>query len=167
MLEVELSINDLIIKSKDQIITQINKKDNEEWYKNMNNKSTLSIYRQFKEKVEEIQWFRNGYRYSLMMMARSDTLPLEWRNWEIGGSKICKLCSEEVETLEHFLLVCPSLQSTRNEYLELQWPINVNKRDLISLILLFRELDEEKCSYYIDMLLRIWSHRRKLINSMD
>ena len=45
------------------------------------------------------------YRY------KSKTLKLKWRNRFAGGDERCYLCGgSEVETLEHFLLDCVSLE---------------------------------------------------------
>ena len=37
----------------------------------MSTKSTLTIYREYKEKIYEVKWFRNGQKYSVIMIARS------------------------------------------------------------------------------------------------
>ena len=48
------------------------------------------------------------------------------------------LCSSEIETLDHFLIECPKLQIVRQQYVELQRPTNMNKNEIMALILLFK-----------------------------
>jgi hypothetical protein len=40
----------------------------------------------------------------------------KWARYISESNSICKLCDEEVEDIEHFLLSCPILNSTRLRY---------------------------------------------------
>ena len=162
--ELNITYDDIFTKSKNQINNIINSYDNKIWCSNMNEKSTLTLYRQYKDKVNEIKWFRNGVKYSTFMKARSNTLKLKWRNWGIGQNKMCDLCCNEIETLEHFLLDCTKLQIARNYYLELQRPINCNKNEILAIILLLKISNDQPDSYFIDMIQNLWTQRNKILN---
>ena len=89
---------------------------------------------------------------------------MKWRNWDIGQNKMCDLCSNEIETLEHFLLDCTKLQIARNYYLELQRPINCNKNEILAIILLLKISNDQPDSYFIDMIQNLWTQRNKILN---
>ena len=73
---MKLSVSDIGFLSIDIIKKKINSYDNNIWLNNMQNKSTLQLYRQHKKEVAEENWFRNGYKYSLMMECRGTSLNL-------------------------------------------------------------------------------------------
>ena len=102
--------------------------------------------------IGEIKWFRNSFKYTLMMRARSNTLNLAWRDWSLNASKNCKLCNDEIETMKHFLLDCPALQSFRNAFICLQLPRNMDENSIITEILLLSNVYDYPPIYYIDML---------------
>ena len=58
----------------------------------------------------------------IMMKARSNTLHLEWKSWGTDEEKIFKICNEDNEDMEHFLVKCSPLQQMRQQFLELQRP---------------------------------------------
>ena len=149
---LDLNYSDIINKNTNQIISIINRYDNKEWKEKMLSKSTLSIYNEYKLKIEEEKWYRNGFKYNVMMRTRSNSLKLNWRNWGFDQLKTCNLCSQEVETLEHFLLKCPKLQSYRNKYIELQKPYKENMRELMATIMLLNKNRDQSNEYYIDMI---------------
>ena len=99
----------------------------------------MKRYREEKQKIEEVKWFKNGYKFSVMMQARSDTLLLGWRDFKDEKGKLCKLCNQMVvETLEHFLIKCPGLQEVRNKYVFLQLPRQEDEEALIKMMLLLK-----------------------------
>ena len=99
-----------------------------------------------------------------MMRARSNTIDLEGRNWE-NPSKICRLCNLEIETIEHFLLDCNTLQSYRNNFLELQRPSIENKTEIIAYILLFEGDIDRNAEYYVDLIYKLYNERKKVLSS--
>ena len=102
----------------------------------MMNKSTLSLYSQYKLNIEEESWYINSFKHSIMMKVRSNSLKLNQRNWGFEQQKICSLCNEGIETPEHFILLCHKLQSSRNEYIELQKPFKEDNRKIIASVIL-------------------------------
>ena len=164
MNKVNIAEEQLFTESKDMIKKHIDVWDTLQWREGMENKSTLSIYRNFKTDIQEESWFFNGKKASIMMKARSDTLMLNWREFGMESVKTCKLCCCEVETLVHFILDCNCLQEVRSRYVELQRPMVENKSKLIALILLLDRRDGASVEYYVNMLWDIWCARKFLMN---
>ena len=128
----------------------------------MNAKETLRRYREYKKNIEETSWIRNGFKYELLMRARADALPLNWRRF-YSDSKTCKLCNTEDETLTHFLLECYKLQVTRNRYTLLQLPRIQNTNSIVNHILKFdNECDPSKCA---DIILQLWLRRASILEN--
>ena len=119
--EYNLNLNTVVNKEKEFIIRKINDKDETNWKESMSSKKSLNKYSKYKNKIEEIKWLRNGFKYKLLMRARGDALNIFWRRTN-PQDKICKLCNREEETLKHFILDCPMLQNQRNRYILLQLP---------------------------------------------
>ena len=131
----------------------------------MENKSTLYFYKSKKD-ISEIKWYRNSYKFSIMIRARSNTLNLAWRDWSLNASKNCKICDNEIETLKHFLIDCSALQKFRNEYICLQLPRNVDENSLIMEILLLSNHYNIPSIYYVDMLFYIWNKRKEMLEKL-
>ena len=131
----------------------------------MNDKATLKLYREEKLKIEETKWFRNGHRFSIMMQARSNSLPLGWRAFRADEEKLCKVCNQgEVETLEHFLLKCVPLQQTRSKYIYLQLPRQEDETDILKTMLLLRSGKEISNLCMINCIAELWRARNKIID---
>ena len=60
---------------------------------------------------------QNNTRYSAMMMARSNTLPLKWRNFDNMMVYVIYVTDQKKLQYLHFLLDCFKLQEVRNEFL--------------------------------------------------
>ena len=127
----------------------------------MMNKSTLSLYSQYKLNIEEESWYINSFKHSIMMKVRSNSLKLNQRNWGFEQQKICSLCNEGIETLEHFILLCHKLQSSRNKYIELQKPFKEDNRKIIASVILLDKNREQSNEYYINMIYDLWLIRAK------
>ena len=70
--------------------------------------------------IKEQLLYDNTEESVLLSLARTNTLPLNWRKRfqqnEEDRNTICPLCSEEEETLTHFLLLCQELMNIRRKY---------------------------------------------------
>ena len=139
--KLNLTINDIQNMTIEKIKMKINKYDNQIWKQGMINKSSLKLYQENKAEVQEEKWFRNSRKYSIMMMARSNTLKLGQRDWE-NKSGMCPVCKKDVETLEHFIFECVPLQETRNIYIHLQLPSNLKRQEMLKEILIFVSDDQ-------------------------
>ena len=164
MCKVQITQEQLLHWSKEQIKKKINEWDTKQWREGMESKSTLNIYREYKMDIREEAWFLNNHKANIMMKARSNTLKLNWREFGTESAKICKLCSEGIETLEHFLIDCDRLQELRSRYLELQRPIVQNKNDLMASVLLLGSVGDGEAEYYMELLWSLWRKREMIMN---
>ena len=159
--------NELETYSRREIIANIKEKDRIEWINGMRNKVTLRRYMENKVNIFEEKWFKNGNKFKIMMKSRSNTLNLKWRDWGSDEEKICPLCQQGIETLEHFILECPKLQPIRNKHIELQWPMQPNrKEENIKKILMFdieNNADKFDNIRYINLIEELWIKRKSII----
>ena len=98
MRNLNFNINSITTISTNLIKKKINEFDTNKWRQEIAEKSTLTRYRTQKNIIEETKWFRNGFKYSLLMKARADVLKLNWRNHGDNENMMCKLCNEQTET---------------------------------------------------------------------
>ena len=167
MSELNLSENEIEMLEKRHIENRAYEWDDRKWLHDLGRKSTMKRYREEKQKIEEVKWFKNGYKFSVMMQARSDTLLLGWRDFKDEKGKLCKLCNQMVvETLEHFLIKCPGLQEVRNKYVFLQLPRQEDEEALIKMMLLLKINTEISNLTMINCVADIWNARKKLMESV-
>ena len=153
----------LLSLSKENIKRKVDDWDTLQWREGMINKSTLSIYREYKLNIKEESWFFNSYKVTIMMKARSNTLKLNWREFGTEAAKQCKMCGQSIETLEHFILDCNRLQGVRSSYVELQRPIIEDKKNLLATILLLEGRCDGNTEYFIDLLWNLWNKREQIL----
>ena len=160
----ELGINEpgLEEMSNNAIKKLIEKWDTDKWGRGISEKSTLRLYGNFKRDISEESWFCNGWKYSLMMRARSDTLRLGWRVFGAAEAQFCKACRADVETLKHFVLECLPLEPTRTKCLVLQRPREEDEDKILASFLLLTNRDGSG-EDYIDVLAELWNNRNGLI----
>ena len=87
-----------------------------EWRRELEEKSTLGIYRIYKEKIGSEDIYENSYNSVILYRARTNTLMLGWRNRFEGGQISCGMCGAADETLEHFLVECEGLREVWDRY---------------------------------------------------
>ena len=116
--------------------------DNKQWYEDLQNKSTLKLYRKFKFSIQQ-KLYDNTAASTTLFEARSGTLRLNDRNRHTRSDTRCQLCNHEYEDLEHLLLICDSLKSTRMKIVGLQRPHYEDHEITIAQFLLFNESNEE------------------------
>lgn len=58
---------------------KIKEEDTKLWKEEMARKSTLHIYKTYKEEIKEIPWFDNTNESNLMTTFRTNTMQLNWR----------------------------------------------------------------------------------------
>ena len=165
LIEYNINMQTILNNSKELLKNKINTIDERNWKNNMNNKTSLARYRINKTKIEEIKWFRNSFKFSILMRARADALNLNWRR-SIQNDKTCKLCQINDETLKHFLLDCTKLQTTRNRFIELQLPRIQNDDKIINKLLMFEIDNDSDPDTYADIILQLWQHRKKLTEEL-
>ena len=103
-----------------------------------------------------------------MMQARSNSLNLGWREISDDKNKLCKMYElSAVQTLTHFLILCPSLQSIRNKHVLLQRPNIDNLDEILKRILLFEQTEDINHDDMISILSELWIAREKLLHLKD
>ena len=75
-------------------------------------------------------------------------------------AKVCLLCGDGVETLEHFVLDCSKLEHIRMRYVELQRPMIEQRDKIVRDLLMF---GDKSADYYVNIVWEIWKERKKLM----
>ena len=163
IIEFKINLQMIITLDKEKKINEIEEKN---WKDQMKSKSSLSLYRTHKNKIEEIKWFKNGYKFNILMRARANALDLNWRNSD-PAEKRCNLCLLNEETLKHFVLECPKLQNSRNRFIELQLPRIQNESKILNKLLMFETNSQLNPNTCADILLHIWQCRNNLIKETN
>ena len=138
-------------------------RDNEKWQRELNEKSSLRIYRMMKQGIEDEDIYDNNYESVLWFKARTNTLLLEDRKRFSGGSVICKVCSADMEDITHFLLECCRYDIPRGRMVELQKPYIENKDEILGNFLFRKENITLKKKYISE----IWKIRRKVMDELQ
>ena len=73
-------------------------------------KNSLGIYRRFKKEIKED--YSGSLESMVWLRARTNSLNLGENSWQ-RNRVVCVGCSEERETLEHFILHCPRWEEWR------------------------------------------------------
>ena len=156
-----------IVETSDSEIEKIIKiYDTDKWRAEMEAKSTLKYYREGKIMITEEKWFKNGEKYSIMMKIRSNTLKLNWREKD-EHNKVCKLCNNGIETLNHFILDCVELQNIRNQCMMLQLPRNEKSEEILTKLLLLESVQEYDHNYFINLVYKLKIARDKKLKTFE
>ena len=97
-----------------------------------------------------------------MVKVRANSLKLGWRDYLFDGDSQCKMCHKDVETIEHFLVDCSSLQQIRSECIYLQLPAKENPEDIIGKLLLLED-NLYGQDFFINLLSKLWIARKKIL----
>ena len=87
------------------------------WHTDMQNKSTLHLYREGKLAMGYEECYHNSYSSEFLAKARTNSLKLrEWygRGTNGKGDTKCPLCTCDMEDIIHFLIECPQLKQYRD-----------------------------------------------------
>jgi len=130
-------------KMIDHIDRKCREYDTSEWRKEVETKTSLYIYKEWKRNVGEVAYCEGNYESRLWLEARTNTLTLRDRKRFVGESVECIICGYEREDLMHFILDCPSLMEERQKIVELQRPHEEDARRIVGRFL-FEEHDVER-----------------------
>ena len=130
----------------------------EEW-RELEKKNSLGIYRRFKKEMKE-EDYSGSLESMVWLRARTNSLHLGENSWQ-RNREVCVGCSEERETLEHFILHCPRWEEWRIESRSLQRP-RIKETDQVLGEFLFggHESNTKKRT-----LLKMWNERQRLIRN--
>ena len=141
--------------SKGMIVKLIEEYDECKWKEDLDRRSTLKIYQEFKREKREEKFYDNTEESVLMFKARSNCLKLNWRLRFENGDVNCKLCNADYEeTIEHFLMDCMSLNEVREEY-------GMINRKVEEVLLFVEGINESKAKKYIKAL---WKRRAQILS---
>ena len=160
MEELGITKGDLLNKTNKQLKEIVTNHDSNKWYEEKSSKTTLGIYNLFKTSIkEETSIYDNTEESRILFKARTNTLNLNWRNrFKVNPDEIdttCPMCGENEETLEHFLLRCPTNEDIRSKYSF--WNME-EVRLMLGKILCFEDGLEGR-----NMLKELWINRRRFI----
>ena len=131
--------------------------DTQIWKKEMMQKPSLKWYRVGKEDIGYEICYKNDISSTYLAKARTNSLQLED---QIGRGianydKTCKLCAEEGEDLEHFIVRCPELEGKRyQDIMERELPMTSEER---TTHIRFRNKNYRKIAI---MIRGMWEHRK-------
>ena len=101
--------------SKAGIRRRVRRTDNRKWREEINARTTLSLYREYKYEVKDDNIYDNRESSRLLYWARSNSLRLNDWNRHQKGNVSCQMCGEEKEDLLHFIIKCKGIEDKRNE----------------------------------------------------
>ena len=154
----------LTLMKENKIKKLIDKWDTRMWQEEMKEKSTLKIYREYKQQINEENWLDNREESNIMIKARVNALKLGWReNLTKKDETKCQLCKKDIETLNHFILHCDKLNPIRQKNKTLQRPYQENEEAIIAEILLFYKPDTYTREANLKTLYAMWKERVRIL----
>ena len=126
----------------------------------MLNKPTLQWYREAKLYIGYDNCYRNNRNYEYLTKARTNPLQLEEQlgRGRRDYDKTCKLCGQEEENLEHFMVKCPRLQYKRDIKATRLWEDQDTGKQ--TAYMLFKDKNYERMG---NMIRKMWLHRKELL----
>ena len=113
--EIGITYNELLNIKPEEIKEMIKEYDSKLWKDEMEKKSPLKYYRNWKQKIEDEEIYKNDYESKLYFQARTNQLPLQNRT-DNDEEKLCKTRSEEIEDILHLLFRCKNYENIRIKY---------------------------------------------------
>ena len=103
---------------KKYVKTRIHEKSISEWRDDLNNLSSLSIFK-YRKNFTFAKYGGNSLEYQLLCQARLGVLPVRKLKYRRGldNSDICQMCNlGSVEDTPHFILECPAYSRARQDW---------------------------------------------------
>ena len=153
--KIGVTKHEIRMESEKWLKGKIRDYDNARWKEEIENKTSLYIYRQYRDEIKERFYFNNKADMLLFRM-RTNTLNLNDRNRFKGENISCVMCGAEKEDIVHFVVECCKLQEYRNGILKLQHPQEENSLELVGEVL-FGDISYQR------ELLEMWVERRNRV----
>ena len=149
--------------SKNAIKKKIREMDNRKWKKDIETKTSLTMYKKHKTEIKEESIYDNRLATKIWFGSRTNTLEIniENRHRENKNTK-CDLCGKEDETTIHFILECEKLEDKRNKELIRKYT-QTEKEDTLAKIL-FSKDDTEEIKY---MLENLWRKQTRIKRNIE
>lgn len=153
--EVNIRYGEIGTLSKKEIKRRVRDWDTNKWKEELDNKSSVKIYKDFKKRMKDDGCYDNKFSSVLLFRARSNTLKLNIRKRHQNGDTKCELCEEEREDLTHFIIDCKELEGSRDKEI-MKEHYDTNKEEMIGKIL----HTKEKIEAVKNMLEKMWNQRQ-------
>ena len=166
MIDLHLTLHTIEYSKHQHIRRRIKEFDDKLWQEDLQKKSSLILYRKYKEIIcDEQNLYDNSAATTTLFRARTGTLKLNIERRHTDGHTHCEICNTNAtEDIEHFLLDCETLTSTRQYIIGLQKPYKENRDDHIAEFLLFGDITNQNIiSRNRDDLQKLWQHRNSII----
>ena len=139
--------------------------DDHLWRKDLQEKSSLSFYRKYKNNIQDEQnLYDNSESSVILFRARTATLKLNQEKRHTNENPNCEICQEApIEDIEHFLLDCRALNTTRRHIIGLQQPYKQDRNDIIAEFLLFNITNDDIIYRNRTDLQKLWQQRNAII----
>jgi len=139
----------------EEVRRRVARKVHMEWRQEMEGKSSLKIYRLYKNEMKE-EDYEGGGESRVWFAARTRSLKLACRRWGEDSVK-CSMCGAEREDDTHFLLECALYDSIRQKAVELQRPRGECEDNVIGVFL----FGEENVRMKRRVLYEMWMKRER------
>ena len=135
--------------------------DSDKWTQEVESKSTLAIYKQWKLTIEEDEIYDNRPSSIILYRARANCLTLNDRKRFTNEDATCDLCRQNEENLTHFILHCKEYTDTRKNICELQQPYIEDTDKIVGNFLFGKEnIETKKLELY-----KMWRNRERKLPS--
>ena len=161
--QVGLTMDQVMKMTKEAVRKHMKQWDRSQWRDEVQSKTSLNIYRSWKEEMEEEDFLDNNPKSVVLFRARSNCLPLNDRKRYTGEDTTCQSCMQECETIRHLILSCPAYGVLRSHSILLQQPYSENEDEIIGRFLFCKEDIEDKK----EVLYRIWQERCREMKKSD
>lgn len=155
MKEINVKYCELRTIKKENLNNKIKQWDNKKWQKEVAEKSSLSIYKNWKSGVKEESIYDNRPSSEILFKARTNNLKLNDRNRHNYGDTRCLMCEWTYEDLKHFLLWCTGYGEIRKKSRLLQRPYIEDEENIIGHIL----FNDENLQDTKDTVYEVWKKR--------
>ena len=158
--EIQLTKQDLLNNSKDLIDKKVREWDNKNWADEIEKKTSLILYRQFKDQIKEEKYY-NDEKSLIRFRFKTNTLLLNDRKRHQNENTKCSLCGYNLEDLSHFLLECSCIEEERQKITYLQRPRIENVSLLMGKLIFEMYMDYENELY------SMWKRRKLLLENLQ
>ena len=147
------------VATEEEVRRNIAVRVEEEWRTELQQRSTLWLYRMYKGEMRE-EDYEGGERSRAWFRARTNCM---WLGDRSEVEERCLVCGADVvEDLRHFMLECGELEEERRRAVELQRPQGENSVEIMGRYLFGEKEGEERRK---TVLLNMWRRRKNILET--
>lgn len=152
------NLDEMVGLSESALVSKIDLLEERNWKEQMNQRSTLIYYREYKQEIKQEIIYDNNWRSVLLFRSRTNSLKLNWRNSFTGGNTDCKMCQDGLEeTVKHFIVDCMYFSDLREEH-------GLLGRELVDLLLFNDCCDVDVVKEYLE---KAWKRRSSRLKEIS